>query len=138
MATLPQSLTARTAGVPRPIRPGDVSADEWVKISDARMRRDMVDRVLDKWGQQQDEDRKLRRFVAIWLLGLMTVEVGVLFVAFLVLTYVPPSIEINQWLASSFVVGVFGQVAAMAFAVIGYLFPKTQTRRDALDVLDKI
>ena len=69
----------------------------------------------------QRTERTLRRTYGLALLILLSVEI----VAVLVITFLIgfDVIEIDRWVATTFIGGTFGQVSGMAFLIIRYLFP---------------
>lgn len=90
--------------------------------------------VLGAWTEQQREERTLRRRYANWLLWILTVEIGVMLIAFFLIGL--GVMEVDQWVASTFTVAVFAEVAGLALIVVKYLFPPAG--REVLDLIERL
>jgi hypothetical protein len=88
--------------------------------------------IVNAWKQQQDQDRKMRKLYATWLMLAMSVQVVVVNIIFVligcgVLKYEP-------WTANTFVMAVFAEVSALVLLVVKYLFPSTSDK--ILELID--
>jgi ABC-type transport system involved in cytochrome bd biosynthesis fused ATPase/permease subunit len=90
--------------------------------------------IVDAWKKQQEEERKLRARYATWLLLAMSFQVVCLIAAFFLIG--TGTLKVEKWVATAFMVGIFGEVAAMALIVVKYLFPPVP--RDIAGLLDKL
>lgn len=78
--------------------------------------------VVNAWERQQTSERELRNRYAKWLLITLSVQMMFVNVAFFMLGLGYLSVE--KWVATTFIMTVFGEVAAMTFIVVKYLFPE--------------
>ena len=69
----------------------------------------------------QRTERLLRRIYGLALLALLSIEIiAVLAIAFLIGFGI---IELDKWVATTFIGGTFTQVSSLAFLIVRYLFP---------------
>jgi hypothetical protein len=90
--------------------------------------------LLQAWERQHTEERNLRRTYARWLLIALFVQMALVNLAFFALGL--KWIQVEQWVANTFILAVFSEIASMTFFVIKYLFPKVST--DVLATLEKL
>jgi len=101
------------------------------KINDSSHR---LRTIIDSWEKQQSEERSLRRkYAALFLIGLF-VEALIANVAFFLIGL--GIINVSDWVANCFIVGVFGQIATITLVISRYLFPKTGN--EVLDIIRKL
>lgn len=79
--------------------------------------------VLDAWEAQKREERKWRNIYAGVLLGFLLIQIVVVNVSFFLIG--AGKLEIEKWVANTFIIAVFGEVASMTLVIVRYLFPKT-------------
>jgi hypothetical protein len=78
--------------------------------------------VVNAWERQQTSERELRSRYAKWLLISLSVQMMFVNVAFFMIGLGYLSVE--KWVATTFILTVFGEVAAMTLIVVKYLFPE--------------
>ena len=79
--------------------------------------------VLDAWKAQKREERKWRNIYAGVLLGFLFIQIIVVNVSFFLIG--AGKLEIEKWVANTFIIAVFGEAASMTLVIVRYLFPKT-------------
>lgn len=77
---------------------------------------------IGAWETQQTQERMLRRSYAGWLLVLLFLQVIVINVVFFLIGL--EYLVVEQWVAKTFIIAVFAEIAAMTLVVVRYLFPK--------------
>jgi len=89
--------------------------------------------VVTAWKDERDLDRSLReKYAQATLLGL-GVEIVFAIVSFFLIG--SGCLKVDQWVANTFFVVVFMQIAAAAHAIIKYLFPAGRSDTMIADVL---
>ena len=78
--------------------------------------------VIVAWERQQTEERRLRRCYAGWLLFLLYLQVIVVNTGFFLIGL--KYLVIEEWVAKTFIIAVFAEIAAITLVVVRYLFPK--------------
>jgi len=101
------------------------------KVHDSSFR---IRTILNAWEKQQVEERGIRRKYAWCLLIGLFVEAMVANIAFFMIGF--GVITVTQWVANTFIVGIFGEIAAITLIVVRYLFP--QIGKEVLDMLKKL
>ncbi len=102
----------------------DVSAEEidaYAKRLEAEGKIHKLLKVLSIWEKQQDQERALRRQFANALKWALFVQIACINLAFIGIAL--GWLEVDEWVAKTFIIAVFGEVAAMTFTVVRYLFP---------------
>jgi hypothetical protein len=89
--------------------------------------------IVSAWKQQQDQDRKMRKLYANWLMGAMSVQVIAINVIFVLIG--TGTLKFEQWTANTFVTATFAEISALVLLVVKYLFPATTDR--ILDLIDR-
>lgn len=118
---LPEDVRRLVAGIGGVITPADV--DVYRSVRDIEDKSYKVRTVVTAWEGQQREERRLRRGYATWLLIAVFAQMVVADMAFFLLG--AGVISVDKWVADTFIIAVFGQIAAMATIVVKYLFPDT-------------
>ena len=109
------------------------------EIADIGKLHDIQDRskhhrtIVTAWKQQQEQDRKMRKIYATWLMIVMSCQIVGINTIFIligcgVLTF-------DQWTTNTFVVSVFAEISALVLLVVKYLFPATSDK--VLDLIDR-
>ena len=81
--------------------------------------------LVNAWEHQHTEERDLRKTYGRWILvGLLAQMISVN-LAFYLIGFGVMKVEV--WMANSFIMAVFGEIAAMSFFVIKHLFPKVES-----------
>jgi len=124
--SVPDELAHLVEFVGSPVRPEDVQAyGEYREILD-RSRKSQA--VIDAWERQAHEERALRRAYATWLMWAVTVQVLVANVIFFLIGF--EVLSVAEWVASVFFAAVFAEVSGLAWLVVRYLFPSSETSKD--------
>lgn len=89
--------------------------------------------IVNAWKQQQDQDRKMRKLFATWLMIAMSLQVAALQMIFLLIGC--GVLKFEEWTAKTFVMSVFAEVGGLVLLVVKYLFPATSDK--ILDLLDR-
>jgi hypothetical protein len=75
---------------------------------------------LKTWIQQQDQERSLRKVIAIWVFILISLQVAGVFT--LVVLDACGVLKLNQAIVQILIPSVLGEVFGMGFVVVKYLF----------------
>lgn len=89
--------------------------------------------IVNAWKQQQDQDRKMRKTYANWLMGAMSVQVAAINVIFVLIGC--GILKFEPWTANTFIMATFAEISALVLLVVKYLFPPTTDR--ILDLIDR-
>ena len=130
--TVPQSLKDQVVGVGGKVRAEDI--DAYGRLREIEDKSHKLRTVLEAWERQQSEERTLRGSYATKLLIALFVQIGIVDIAFFGIG--AGFLEVPEWVANTFIVSVFGEIAAMALIVIKYLFP--QVGGDLLALIEKL
>lgn len=117
---VPQSLTKLVRKVGEPVSSADI--DVYGRLQDIENERYRIRTVLSAWKQQQTQDRSMRRSYANWLMIAMGGQMVVINVIFVLIGCGVLSFE--AWTAKTFIMAVFGEIAALVLLVVKYLFAK--------------
>jgi hypothetical protein len=90
--------------------------------------------ILDAWEHQHMEEREMRQKYARWLLIGMFAQMGLVNIAFFAIG--AGWLHVDPWVANSFILAVFGEIAGMVLFVVKYLFPKVSS--DVLATIEKL
>jgi hypothetical protein len=97
--------------------------DAYSKYQDIGHKEKKLDTVLKAWTAQEDEYRKARKRYANCILGALLVQGIVVNVAFFLIGN--KKIEVDPWVANSFILGVFAEMATLSLVVFKYFFPSS-------------
>lgn len=90
--------------------------------------------ILDAWQQQQNQDRDMRKTYGRWLLIALFVQMLLVNASFIMIGFKVMSVD--AWVAKTFIVAVFAELAAMIVIIVKYLFPD---KSDAIvNILEKL
>lgn len=90
--------------------------------------------VLEAWERQHTEERQMRQRYARWLLAGMFVQMALVNFAFFAIGW--GWLQVDPWVANSFILAVFGEISGMVLFVVKYLFPKVSS--DVLATIEKL
>jgi hypothetical protein len=107
--------------------------DEFGKLKDIHERSRHHRTIINAWKQQQDQDRKMRKMYATWLMVAMSGQIAGIYVIFILIGF--GFLEYQQWTMNTFIMSVFAEVGAMVLLVVKYLFPSTSDK--VLDLIDR-
>lgn len=129
---LPKEVDELVAKIGRAVTSGDVDVYRHVReIEDKSYK---IRTIVSSWEGQQKEERQLRRGYAKWLLVALLAQMFLVDVAFFLIGC--GLISVDRWVAESFIIGVFGEVATMTLIVVKYLFPETGSQ--ILSLIEKL
>jgi hypothetical protein len=128
---LPAAVQPVVEKIGKPVTSAEI--DEIGKLQDIRERSRHHRTIVKAWKQQQDQDRKMRKMYATWLLLAMSIQIVGIHVIFILIGV--GLLEFQQWTTNTFIVSVFAEVSAMALLVVKYLFPATSDK--VLDLIDR-
>ncbi len=102
-----------------PVTNEDIAIYERIRrIEDSSFR---IRTVVAAWEKQQTEERNLRSRYAKWIVIVLFLQIAVINVAFFLIGI--GWLDIEEWVASSFIVGALLEISGMIFVVVRYLFP---------------
>jgi len=130
--SLPETLKSQVVEVTDPVMPADIdSYARWREIEDKSHK---LRKVIEAWSTQQEHERGLRREYArnLWLVLLL--QVILVNTAFFLIGF--GCMTVDPWVANGFILSVFGELAAMTFVVVRYLFPKVGA--DVLSLIERL
>lgn len=131
-AAIPKELRSKVLDVGSPVTSEEI--DAYTRLQSVQDRSAKLRTILDAWERQHSEERKLRKTYAAALLWGLLVQALLVNFAFFALGF--QLIVVEPWIANSFILAVFAEIAGMAFFVIKYLFPKVSS--DVLGTLEKL
>jgi len=128
---LPATVQKVVEKIGKPVTSAEI--DEIGKLQDIQERSRHHRTIINAWKQQQDQDRKMRKMYANWLMVAMSGQIVGINVIFILIGC--GLLEFQQWTTNTFVMSVFAEVSAMALLVVKYLFPATSDK--VLDLIDR-
>lgn len=129
---IPEALRAKIVKVGPSVTSKEV--DVYSKLQETADKSTKLRTILEAWERQHSEERKLRRTYATAMLWGLFAQAMLVNVAFFALGF--RWITVEPWVANSFILAVFAEIAGMAFFVIKYLFPRVSS--DVLATLEKL
>ncbi len=129
---VPDAVRDKVLAIGASVSPGEIEVyGRYQEIADrsAKLRT-----VLEAWERQHSEERQMRQKYAKWLLAAMFVQMALVNLAFLAIGF--GWIQINPWVANSFILAVFGEISGMVLFIVKYLFPKVSS--DVLATIEKL
>lgn len=129
---LPDAIRDKVLAIGASVSPDEVEVyGRYQEIADrsAKLRT-----VLEAWERQHTEERQLRQKYARWLLAAMFIQMALVNFAFFAIGL--GWIQITPWVATSFILAVFGEVSGMVLFIVKYLFPKVSS--DVLATIEKL
>lgn len=128
-AHIPKELLGKVASLGSSVTPGEIDAyDRFRGIEDRSFK---LKTFLEAWERQHEEERKLRKKYATRILNALCVQGVLVNISFFAIGF--NWIKVEPWVANSFILAVFGEIAGISFFVVKCLFPKPQA-----DVLSNI
>lgn len=118
--------------VQEPVKPGDL--DTIGKFTEIRDRSFRIRTIVEAWREQQILDRKLRKTYATWLLIAVSLQMALINLAFFFIGF--EKMHVEEWVANTFIIGVFAETSSLVFVVVKYLFPDSS--RTILDLLERL
>lgn len=90
--------------------------------------------ILTAWEVQQKEERNLRRKFALAILIVLLVQIMAINVAFFLIGF--KKMEVEKWVATTFIIAVFSEIVSMTLIVLRYLFPKAS--KELMELVQKL
>ena len=115
---LPDSLRAKVEKIGHPVSSEEI--DVYGQLTSIRDRSHRLRTLVKAWKDQQTQDRKLREKYANWLMLALAIQAVIVNVAFVLLGV--GLLTVEPWTARTFIVAVFGEIAALVLLVVRYLF----------------
>jgi hypothetical protein len=115
---VPESLRDKVAKLGPPVSSDDV--DTYGRLREIQDRSHRIRSIVKAWKDQQTQDRKLREKYAHWLMIAMATQAILVNLAFILLGVGVLTVE--PWTARTFIMAVFGEIAALVLLVVKYLF----------------
>ena len=115
---------------------GEVSSaqiDNLGRLQEIRDRAKHHRTIVAAWKSQQDQDRRMRKTYANWLMGAMSVQVVAINLIFVLIGR--GVLKFEPWTANTFVMATFAEISALVLLVVKDLFPATNDR--ILDLIDR-
>lgn len=129
---IPKTIRERVVEVRGPVTSGDI--DSYGRLREIEDRSYKLRTVLDAWERQHSEERVLRKRYANTLLVAAFVQLFLINLAFFQIGR--GNIVIEQWVAATFITGVFGEIVGVALIVTRHLFP--EATKDVLQLIEKL
>jgi hypothetical protein len=129
---LPDALRDKVLAIGASVSPDEIEVyGRYQEIADrsAKLRT-----ILAAWERQHTEERQMRQRYARWLLVGMFIQMALVNFAFFAIGW--GWIQVSQWVATSFILAVFGEISGMVFFIVKYLFPKVSS--DVLATVEKL
>ena len=111
----------------------ELTAADSDRIEENRERRRHHKTIVSAWRQQQTQDRAMRRTYARWLMTVLSVQLFVIHVCFILIGC--GYLKFEPWTVNVFVAAVFAEISAMVLLIVKYLFPPTTDK--ILDLIDR-
>lgn len=131
--TLPDSIKRYVEEVGAKINAGDV--DAYGQLVEFHTKADRLDRLLTAWETQQNEERKLRKSYVKYLKWSLAIQGTLVNLAFFLIGV--EVLEVEEWVAATFIGAVFAELTAMTFVVLRFLFPSSDTSPRQFTKLEK-
>ena len=132
MTELPEKFHGVVDAIGSEVQHEDI--DTWQRVRETEDRSHKLRTVLQVWEGQQNEERSLRRSYARTLVWILIAQVALVNLAFFAIGF--ERIAVEQWVAVTFIMAVFGEIAAMVLVVVKYLF--TDVASDVLRLIEKL
>jgi hypothetical protein len=116
-----------------PDLPEKVDEDLLDQLRENKERRRHQASIINAWRQQQIQDREMRRVYANWLMVVMSLQIVLINVIFVLIGLA--ILKFEQWTANVFITAVFAEISALVLLVVKYLFPATTDK--ILDLIDR-
>lgn len=121
---LSEKLKGKISSVGQPLT--DINQiDDYERLESIRNRSQKIQIILTTWETQQTEERNLRKTYAKWLLIALFSQILLINTAFFLIGF--GFLEIEKWIATTFIIAVFIEISALLLVVVNYLFPKVGT-----------
>ncbi|MEC1792201.1 hypothetical protein P9D84_12595 [Bacillus vallismortis] len=99
-------------------------AQAYKSVSEANDNSFKVRQVIGTWKTNEENERKMRKRVAAFVLGALGVEMLIGNIIFVLMGF-NPNFKLSQWTCNLFFTGMYTQIVAVATIVVRNLFPPT-------------
>jgi hypothetical protein len=130
--TIPDTLRDKVKSVGSAVTREDL--DAYGRLREIEDKSYKLQKILEAWQNQHREERAMRKTYATALLAGLGVQMLLVNAAFFLIGF--KLLQVEQWIANTFIMAVFAEIAGMTFFVIKYLFPKVSS--DVLATLEKL
>lgn len=131
-AELKPEVTSIRADVGAAVTDADV--DSYARITDIQDKSSRLRALVQAWEKQQREERKMRKDYAERMLWGLVGQGLLVNLAFFGIGF--GWLEIEKWVATSFILAVLAEISGMTLLILRYLFPKEST--DLLATIQKL
>lgn len=90
--------------------------------------------ILTAWEAQHREERNLRRKFAIAIFVVLLIQILAINVTFFLIGF--KKMEVEKWVATTFIIAVFAEIVSMTLIVLRYLFPKAS--KELMELVQKL
>lgn len=90
--------------------------------------------ILEAWEAQHREERDLRRKFAIAIFIVLLLQIVAINVTFFLIGF--KKMEVEEWVATTFIIAVFSEIVSMTLIVLRYLFPKAS--KELMELVQKL
>jgi hypothetical protein len=112
--------------------PNPTSIDDLIRVQEANDKSAVTKQLLTSWAAQQNEERKLRKIYAISIIVVLSLQVVMLNILFILLGN--GSLSFSDTQINVFFISVFVEIVSLILIVTKYLFPK-KTDSDILSII---
>jgi hypothetical protein len=128
---LPATIQRVVEKIGKPVTSAEI--DDLGKLHDIQERGRHNRTIINAWKQQQEQDRKMRKMYATWLMIALSIQMGGINIIFILIGC--GLLKFEQWTTNTFVMAVFAEISAMVLLVVKYLFPATSDK--VLELIDR-
>lgn len=108
--------------------------DVYSKFQELENKGKKLGAILEAWTAQEDHYRKSRERYSNWIIGALLVQAVCINVAFFFIGF--RIIEVDKWVANTFIIGVFGEMTSLTLIVFKYFFPSSPSKM--AELVDKL
>jgi hypothetical protein len=115
---VPDNLKSLATAIVGPVTSSDV--DTYGKLREIEDRSHQVRTIIKAWKDQQTQDRRMREQYARWLMLAMAAQAFIINVVYVLMGC--GVLNFEAWTARTFIMAVFGEIAALMLLVVKYLY----------------
>lgn len=109
--------------------------DDLIRVQEVSDRSHKLHEILEAWKYQRSEERKLRKLYAICFIIILTIQIIVLNVFFVLIGY--GNLVLTETQFNVFFISVFGEITAFVLIITRYLF-RQETDDNLVKVIKKL
>ena len=129
---IPDTLRDKVKSVGAAVTREDL--DAYGRLREIEDKSHKLQMILEAWRLQHAEERAMRKTYATAMLAGLGTQALLVNAAFFLIGF--KLIQVDQWVANTFIMAVFAEIAGMTYFIIKYLFPKVSS--DTLAMLEKL